>query len=226
MYLIFMLVLTACDTERLTGFNYQANGISQTAKISGRVVNIFTSEPVEDVIVSFRGQSTVTNDAGEYSLDYLLAADEEFNKPVDAIFSNENFFELDTTFIVFPTQNNFDVKLVYGAPIITDSERLGLSSDELHIILRATIFDYQGVNDIDSVVAQTWYYWDNGVNDKTVIEPIQMTQITVIDANSALYEAFLPLQTADGYGNIIPSEQNIIEAFDKSDFYGWGFFKY
>jgi len=224
--LFMFLLFGGCDAEKFVGYNYDAEQLAKSADITGQITNIFTNEPVVEANVNVVGQTATTNQAGEYFLDYIFRGDEELDKMIPVTISAEKYYAIDTTIIIYPSNNQLNIKLVYGAPLILESERT--DTTECCIIIRAVIFDYQGISDIDSVFAHVWYYWDNGINDNVDEVRTLMSRTATIDEYSAEFRCEIPIQTViqDGIGSLIPAGRHKIVVNDKSGFNETTYFFY
>ena len=183
--LLCPLLLWQCDTQKFIDFDYDARPLARTVEVAGIVSNVFTGEPVPSAQLSFEGQLTSTDENGEYDGHYLLSLDDNANRPVPIYITAEKYFPLDTSLIVFPVRNQLNAQMTYAAPILLSGV---LGSDR---IATAIIFDYQGVDNIDSVFALGWYDRGDGPRVR-FYHPEQMTLVRQIDQHSAEYQVALP----------------------------------
>jgi len=150
-----LAVLTSrCDSDKFTGFNYNADKIENTTTITGTITNIFTDQPVARAVIEAQGRNATTSSQGEYQITYVLGDDDLFLRGAPVRISAQNYIVLDTTLIVFPTDNVLNARLEYGAPIIQ-------SGSVVDSITTAQVFDYQGAADIDSVFTIAFYIDDS-----------------------------------------------------------------
>lgn len=146
---IFNLI-NGCDPDKYFGYNYDAEQISQTSTIFGTVLMSYTNAPVKNALIQIGNQTTFSDDQGKYSLIYVFENDEERDRPIEAIVSAEKYLTHNTSIIIYPVENQFDVSLVYAAPIIENSILFGN-------ILQAIVTDYQGAEDIKSGIVYAYY---------------------------------------------------------------------
>lgn len=201
------LALTACENGRYTGFSYQAQELVKTAPVSGTITNVFTGDPVDAAEVSFEGQIMLTNDQGNYLGRYFLSNDDDANRAVPVTIAADKYFVQDTTLIFLPLANVLDASLVYAAPIVISAE---INDDA---IATAIVFDYQGADNIDVVVAFGWYAPTDGSRVNFYHE-VAMDFVRQIDVNRAEFRAELePLDNAV----LVPSRIRI-RAVDNDNF--------
>lgn len=201
-------LLMRCDTEKYLGYSYNADLPDNSVTISGKVVNTFTDQLVEGAIVDVNGQTTGTNYYGEYSFTYVVAIDEGYSRPIPVTVTKENYFPLHTSLVIYPTDDNvLDARLVYAAPIIQQSTYVDS-------ICSAEVFDYQGVNDIDSVFTINAYIdADSGY---AFLDTLPMPRTNILDANTGLFQVVVP--DCVGTGQLAGSVRYQILAIDKSNF--------
>ena len=165
---ILVLLITACDFEKYVGSNTSAEILAQSTKIFGQVNNIYTQEPVYKALVEIGGQTTLTNEKGEFSVNYLISDDEERNQPTKISITAPNYFSWQTEKILYPDLNEINRDLVYAAPIIRETVRVDGPGSEQAYIYQAIIKDYRGVANISKVIAQQYYL--PKVGGRTLIE--------------------------------------------------------
>ena len=185
-YLFFATIIFAnlnCETDKFFGYKYDAERINNEVEISGLVTNVFTNEPVRLAEIDFEGQQTRANFQGQYNFRYMLTGDEAYDRAINIHMQASQFHDFDTSVIIYPEKTTINARMVYGAPIITNGELNNTT-------VTATIFDYQGISDVDSVYAIGFYFNDSLF---TLHEEWQlMEQVEVFDNDSAVYVATLP----------------------------------
>ncbi len=195
LFIFVLLLIISC--EKFTSFDYESEKIGSHSVISGRVQNVFDRTPVDGANMNIGIMQTNTDENGKYLVDYIIGVDEERNKPIDIIIDAENYYPLDTTLIIFPPEMQFNLKMIYAAPII-ESAWIGvipiilpISPDPfLSPVTQVLLSDYQGIATIDSIIT-TFYYAKPGAPEiKTV--SIMMQQDSVLSENAALYQAIGP----------------------------------
>lgn len=203
---LMALLIVACDSERFVSYKYEADRVNQQTEITGTISHFFTNGPVAGVVLDFEGQRTATNFAGQYRLNYIMDSDEGLDRPVNVRLRANNFFDLDTVFVVYPLDNTFNAKMVYGAPIIQNATFLDT-------IVNVEVFDYQGIGDIDSVIAETYYFNDS--TDSIFAKFYQMELTQQVSENAGVYRTAV----ADSIGlfGLLKPRYNII-AVDKFGF--------
>jgi len=210
--IIFVLVMTVilrCDIDKFTGYNYKGETPIETAIIAGNVKNIFTNTPVSFATLKFGEYITHADGSGNYSLVYPLGTDDERDKPIPLVVSRPNYFQIETEIIVYPSQNVHNFALVYAAPIIESSQLDFISSTM--VVCYATILDYQGVDDIDSVEG-VFRYESEGV---LTLVPVQLNEDVRLSENRAQFKCNLDVVASEG--NLNPKSYKIT-VIDKSGF--------
>lgn len=155
------LILFNCDN--FWGYDYDADPIPNSAPISGKITNLFTNEPVYDAKVQAGSQSTHTNENGEFLLHYSYMSDEERNKPVHVTVTAANYFSYSRTIIIFPQDNVFNAALEYAAPLISKAVLVDYFGDGDTFVCQALVKDYQGAEEIASVLG-SFLYWNTDTN--------------------------------------------------------------
>ncbi|MCB0261988.1 MAG: hypothetical protein KDE52_06920 [Calditrichaeota bacterium] len=154
--IIFLLLIlgfiSGCDSEKFLKYNYDAETLAKQVVITGNISNQFTLRGVENAKISFEDQFVITDYFGNYELRYQFSADADQGRAIPVRIEAENFFVLDTTQVVFPEPMTFNVKLEYAAPIIED---LAIVVPEN--VCQALILDYQGVENLSSVIVRLNY---------------------------------------------------------------------
>lgn len=182
------LFLVGCDTEKFFGYQYEADRVSRFIEINGRIANVFDGQPVEGAEIFFQSQRTESSGNGAYQIDFIKTSDQEFGDSIEVVFHADKYYSLDTTMQIFLADNHFDVELVYGAPIVLLSERL-FWSDTSKFLIRATLFDYQGISTLSEVLAYGQYYDQENKRDFQVA--YEMTLESLVDANTAVYSGLI-----------------------------------
>lgn len=198
--------LWRCDAGKFTGFNYDADRVADSARVSGTVSNLFTRQPVAQALVNIGELQTATDSLGRYNLDFPLSGDVNRNKQISVHVTKDKFYPFDTEIIIFPLNNLLNVDLRYGAPI---PRRAVL----LDTICQAIIFDYQGIADVDSVTALLRYVLPR-VFGGFVAFPMQ--QVAVIGDSVGYYQVTAP-PFIRGKGNLM-TDTYFIRAVDKEGF--------
>jgi hypothetical protein len=202
------LLLWRCNSDRLTGYNYRASALPDSATVSGQVTHLFTGQPVHRASIVIQERIVESDRNGQYFLDYQIAEDDRLNRPAAVRISAPQFFSLDTSLIVFPGNNRLDVRLEYAAPIIQNSS----AADTF---ITAQVFDYQGIGDVDSVFA-VGTYWDDSLRVLSDV-PFPLALAQIIDDNAAVFQGLL----ADSLGDAALLRTHYrIRAVDKSGFVG------
>lgn len=211
-FFIYAFLLTRCDSDKYLGYNYSAEKLDNRVTVAGQVQDFFTGLPVANATVNFGGILTFTLADGSYRLEYPLQADESFGRAVPVTFSRDKYFPLQNSLVIYPVDNTLDARLVYAAPIIR-------SSTFQDSVCTATVFDYQGVADIDSVLAMfTYVDVDSGY---TIPRTFPMQLLSQPDDNTGIFQTIvkdsLDIGTLDRY-------RYSIFAIDKSNFTDTRFF--
>ena len=156
-FLLILLLYLSCDTDRYLGFDIEAQDLADTAIIAGNVINFYDGMPVYKAKVKIGILETLTDKNGNYQIPYILSDDENRNKPVSILISKENYFQFeDSTFIV-PSAMSLNFSLRYAAPIIMAIARRTHPINQFQVVCQAKIRDYQGITNIDSVIAVLSY---------------------------------------------------------------------
>jgi hypothetical protein len=182
--LFLLLLLLRCD--QYTGYNFDADSPQQTAKIYGIVENTFTNDPVINAFIRIGNLTTYSDNSGEYSVLYPLQTEEERDKPIPVVVEANNFFPFETSIIIYPNSTKLDIPLEYGAPLIKQNAFVYTvyQLDPIYIC-QAIIFDYQGIDDIDTV--QATFYYAKGDTD-VISFKVMMDHIQNISDNTAYYQ--------------------------------------
>ena len=184
LFLLFVFLLYInCDTDKFFGYNYDAESLIESAPISGRITNIFTSVPVASAKIKIGPYETLTDKDGDYLLVYPLGTDEERDKFIPIIVTAPNYFPDSLETIIYPQPLEINFSLEYGAPNIESSSIT--QRDPVMVNCDATVFDYQGVDDIDTVTAVFTYFDTSNIRTEL---PVDMTRIQILSDNRAAYQ--------------------------------------
>lgn len=152
---------------------------------------------MENAEISIGVLKTTTDDAGNYSVDYIIGVDEERNKPLDFMLRAENYYPLDTSIVIFPPEMQFNLQLVYAAPIIEKAWTgivpvIAPISREIFIypVTQIMVTDHQGIATLDSIMT-TFYYAQMGAEEFRTF-PMIMRQDSILTENTAYYQAIGP----------------------------------
>ncbi|RMH82316.1 MAG: hypothetical protein D6681_17335 [Calditrichaeota bacterium] len=187
------LMLLACNAEKFTGYNYDADFFAQTAHLSGVVQNRFTGEPVSEARVQVGTQEAFTAPDGSYTLNYVLTEDDLAGKPTPVRVQAPNFFSLTSEAQLFPREITLNFELEYAAPIIVATTRAELTYTQ------AIVFDYQGLGNIETVMAH-FSYFDSATGRTTIELDVPMTLSCTV-GDSGYYEYLVAPQHPE-YGTI------------------------
>ncbi len=209
---ILVFLFTCCDSDKYLGYNYSAEELDNRVTITGQVRDFFTALPVTNATVNFGGVVTSTLADGSYQLVYLLQADEGFGRAVPVTITRDKYFPLQSSLVIYPLDNTLDARLVYAAPIIR-------SSTFQDSVCTATVFDYQGVADIDSVFATVTYVdVDSGY---TVPRTFPMPLQRQLDDNTGVFQTVVKDSLDAGR---LDRHRYSIFAIDKANFTDSRFF--
>ena len=195
--ILFFLILTIqfFGCEEFTGYDYEAESIGDKSRLHGTVVNTFDPEkPVINAILQIGYLTTYTDSSGRFDVEYILSTDENRNKPVELSVTAEDYLDLNTEFIIEIPEQNFDINLDYGAPII---EKIWIGAPE-EIIHQVMVTDFQGIDNIESVT--TVFYYTNMLDPELKTITVEMTFIeTVPGSDISAYYMATALPNIDGF---------------------------
>jgi hypothetical protein len=214
MLLMAVLLLWQCDSERFTGVNYRAEPIPSEAVIRGQITNVFTGQPIHRAQVTVQERIVETTRDGRFEVPYEIEAEDRLNRPANVQIIAAQYFRLDTSLVIFPGENVLNAALVYAAPIIT-------ASSVTDSIVTAEVFDYQGQENLQTVIA-VGKYWSDTLRVLSE-HPFEMQKIEIIDFNSAKFQTFFP-DTVDSSGLLRTTYT--IRAVDKDGFQSSRIFEY
>jgi hypothetical protein len=188
-------LFTAC--EKFTSYDYESEKIGSRSVIHGQVKNIFNFESVSGASIKIGVLDTRTDENGRYSVEYILGVDEERNKPLEIRVDAQNYYPIDTSLILFPPDMQFDLKMVYAAPMIKSAWSgvvpvlISISPDPfLTPVTQIQLNDYQGIATVDSVIS-IFYYAKQGDAELRKV-PVLMQQDSILSTTSAFYHAVGP----------------------------------
>ncbi len=191
----FALLTTGCDLQKLWGHNYESDPTPESAKIYGRVTNKFTSEPVREAVISLKNKMTITDKNGNYLLYYRYTEEEDRNVPVSLKITQQDYLPIDSSMVIFPV-NEINVSLSYASPII---QKICMVNSIY--ICQAIIYDYQGFDNIVSVVANLKYRMPPDRKPSLYLSK-EMTRVMTDSLNTSYYQLLAP-DLFDEYGDLM-----------------------
>lgn len=161
---LFLWFIPSCDYDRFIGYDIEAQDLLETTRISGKVTNYYTDQPVFSARLKIGSLEALTNLNGQYQITYVFTADEARNKPIAVSVEATNFFPENDSILISPLGNELNFTLRYAAPIIlrvarrisvieTDKEWL-----KYRVICQAVLMDYQGITNISQAFASFYYH--------------------------------------------------------------------
>lgn len=187
---LLFLLFTACDLERFTGFQHDANEILNTAIVQGLVRNTFTNDYISDALVQIGSMQTLTNESGYFKVNYLMSADEQQNKPVKIHISANKYYSKTDEKVIFPLKNHFSFFLDRAAPVIDTTVIFKVADDTQDTIQKyicqAIVGDYQGAASIDSVIALLTF---KVPDSRPIKETIHLERIRNISGRTSYWQA-------------------------------------
>lgn len=183
--ILILILIPACDWDKYFGYDHTAQELIKSTRISGKITNFYTEEPVFYARIRFGAQDALTDVFGQYYIDYLLSGDEERNKEVEFEIKAENYFPLTAKTLLKPTGNMFNYQLRYAAPIIKQTARVEIGGEDGEIIFQAIVMDYQGNDNIKRVWV-TYYYTSQSDSAQA-----ELGRIHSASANTGYYQARL-----------------------------------
>ncbi len=206
--IIIFIFFVSCDIDKYIGSKYEATPIPTTAKIYGTVYNAFDNLPVFGAHVMVDSQATSTDSSGNYFLNYSLGPDENRNKLIPVYCTVSQYHDYNSESIIYP-ENTIDIHIEYGAPVFRRVARV-------NTICQAIIFDYQGFNDIDSVIAQ-FYYRPPGLRIPVTTREYSMEGKNGDSTNIGYFQCYVPTTIEFPVYSIIHLNFRV-KAYDKSGF--------
>jgi len=204
--IVIIFFITGCDLQKLWGYEYESDPTPESAKIYGKVTDIFTGEPIKDVLVTVNNSMTVTDENGNYILYYRYIQDEDRNVPVPTKYTQQHYLQIDSSMVVFPI-NEINVSLAYASPIIQK-----ICMVDSVYICQAIIYDHQGFEDINSVVANLAYRIPGERYPSLYIKK-EMTRVMTDSLNTCSYQVLAP-DYFNEYGELM----NIYEIYAEDRF--------
>ncbi len=193
---LLAILFSNCDTEKFTGYSYDAEQLAEIATLSGTVVNHFTDEAIRQPVIMAEGVTTTGNVDGQYEMEILLTDDLRQNRQAQIIAAAPNYKSDTLETILAPDQLVFDFRLEYQAPIIEAA-----SFYELRLC-QAIVFDYQSLDNVEEVTA-TLRRLDGNNQVVEVLElPMQLLFTTNDDRGhyQVRLEDLEPLRPSPAYG--------------------------
>ncbi len=145
------LALAGCDSEKFLSFNYDAEPLVKRARVSGVILNKFSGVGVAAARVQVDAQTTVSDSAGRYQMEYILSPDADQGREIPVRIEAENYFALQTRRVFYPEDTRLDFELEYGAPIVKAAVIVNAN------ICQALVFDYQGMENLATVTVRLHY---------------------------------------------------------------------
>ena len=195
------LINQGCDTDKYFGYNYEADQLIQSSTIFGTVLMSYTSTPVENAKIQFGNQTTLSDEQGKYTLDYIFEDDEDRDKSIDVIVSADKYITHITSIVIYPVENQLDISLVYAAPIIEKSILFGN-------ICQAIVTDYQGAEDIKSGIV--YVYFNFSPMGYTYEKPYNINVVKTISENTSYFQCIVD-SSLDEYGYITKKYKLVFE---------------
>ncbi len=189
----FIITIFSCDFEKFIDSKYDAQPLPTTAKIYGKVFNIFDSQPVDDAQILITNQATFTDTAGNYLFYYYFQGDEDRDKKIPISIKASRYIQLNTNSVIYPT-NKLDFHIEYGAPIIQSIARIDS-------FCQAIIFDYQGYENIATVTGK-FFYRRQGERVPSLITELAMTGYETDSTNIGFFQCKVDT-SIPGYGSLI-----------------------
>lgn len=199
--IVFALFLTGCDLQKLWGYEYKSDPTPESAKIYGRVTNNLTSEPIKDAVITIQNKMTSTDENGNYTIYYHYTEEEDRNVPVSLKITQPNYLPVDSAIVIFPV-NEINVGLSYASPII---QKICMV-DSIYRF-QAIVFDYQGFDDIENVIAHLAYRIPEERYPSLYLDA-KMTCVMTDSLNTSYYQLLAP-DYFDEYGGLM----NIYEIY-------------
>jgi len=192
--ILFFLITSifSCDFEKFIDSKYDASPLPSTAKIFGKIFNIFDGQPVDNAQILINNQATFTDTAGNYLLYYYLQDDEERDKKIPISIKASQYIQLNTNSVIYPI-NRIDFHIEYGAPIIQSIARI----DSL---CQAIVFDYQGFENIATVTGK-FFYRRQGERVPSLITELALTGYESDSSNFGFFQCKVDT-SIPGYGNL------------------------
>lgn len=185
-YLFFLLSLLSCDFEKFIGAETEVDVLVNDTSISGQITNVFTNAIIFKARIHIGNQSSLTDQNGNYQINYLLSEDDNRNKPVNFQISAPKYFTYSDSLVLIPDQHRQDFKLTYAAPIIEQSSRfIDPREPEELIIYQAILKDYQGNENVSELRIVQPYVNDSGTRGELIY---RLNRVENVNAIKAYYQ--------------------------------------
>lgn len=215
--LLLLNSLIFLNCKSFWGYDYEADPIPDSATISGKVINLFTSEPVYYAKVQVASQFTRTDENGEYILHYFYESDEDRDKPVPITISAMNYFSYSKSIIIYPQNNFFDAALEYAAPLISKLVLVDYDGNDSIYVCQTLVKDYQGAEGISSVIA-SFIYWNTNRNQIEKDE-VLMEFNHYLSNEEAFYQViYYPINPIE-FDTLIFQHQVAVDVFDSNGYH-------
>jgi hypothetical protein len=174
----------ACE-ENYWGYNYKAPVLVTITRIKGKILDHNRSRPVPAAIISVNGQKTMSDEDGNYLLNYIVPEDSEPNKLETGVISVSapQYLPYNGTFQIFPFENIKDIELEYAVPVVNNAVSNGDTT-------QAIITDFQGVEDIE-YVSVTYNLYESG---EVIRVEYDMDYKGTSDNFTAYYQHIIPIR--------------------------------
>ena len=183
--ILLLIVLVGCDSERLLSYNYQAQDPPKISTVHGSVRHSFSNIPLVGAQVEIDSWITQTDWDGNFSLNYFLSVDDQYNRPVPFIVSLAGYYPIDSTIIILPNETPLFPHLVRASPVILSATLT--PPDQV----QATVFDYQGIETIDTVIVSGQYIGTDPNSNRVIWRDYPLNRQITVDANTARYSGEL-----------------------------------
>jgi hypothetical protein len=201
-----IIISTGCN-ENFWGYNYDAPALINVTRIQGNISDKFSGNPIQPATININGQETLTDEFGNFLLNYVIPDDIEPNQPEVGYLTiiALNYLPYSTTFIIYPIENTVNIELEYAPPIVLNAVSHGDTT-------QAIIKDYQSTNDINFVSVTFLEDTGSGV---WIRKEFEMNKMNNIDINTAYYQFVVDSVTIMNLSRI--SDWFRITARDKSE---------
>jgi hypothetical protein len=194
-YLTVLLLLQITGCEKFTGYDYTTESIGIHSTVHGTIRNTFNREPISQAEMSIGTIHFATDDDGRYSIEYLIGTDEERNKAISVSIHAANYYSLDTSLVIFPPDVQFNLDMIYAAPII---QQVWWGQVFMQPITQTLIFDHQGASTIDSVY--TVFYYAKIGSPEIRTDTVGMTFVSQLSDQQRYYQAIGLSEIDNGFG--------------------------
>jgi len=183
-FIFLSFFIISCDLDIYTGYEYSAQELTNTSSITGQITHFYNSDSVQNALVRFGNQETLTDRKGNYYINYLLSEDELRNKPTSIYVYKENYYPISYETLLSPLENTYNFTLRYAAPIIMDTRRRPVDS---LLICQAIVKDYQGILSLESLQV-TYYYLDDYVGQVVDSLKINIPMVHMPDKDKGYFQ--------------------------------------